>query len=205
MLFFLVKFISRRIRSILVSAAAVALTAGFNHAFAAPPIQGRVVGVADGDTITVLDDNKQQHRIRFKGIDAPESKQAFGNVSKAALSDLVYRKQVTVMWTEKDRYGRVLGTVMLDGTDINLRMISQGNAWHYKQYASSQSAKDRAAYASAEAAARSAGKGLWRDADPVPPWDFRRQKRSVETQDSAGDELGHGLVFIKALLAQGTR
>jgi endonuclease YncB( thermonuclease family) len=205
MLFFLVKFISRRIRSILVSAVAVALTAGFNHAFAAAPIQGRVVGVSDGDTITVLDANKQQHRIRFKGIDAPESKQAFGNVSKAALSDLVYRKQVTVMWTEKDRYGRVLGTVMLDGTDINLRMISQGNAWHYKQYASSQSAKDRAAYASAEAAARSTGKGLWRDPDPVPPWDFRRQKRSADDQDTASVELGPGLVFIKTLLAHGPR
>ena len=83
-------------------------------------IEGRVVGVADGDTITVLDNTNTQHKIRLAGIDAPEKKQPFGNVSKKSLSDLVYGKQVSVDYNKQDRYGRTVGKVMAEGVDANL-------------------------------------------------------------------------------------
>jgi len=86
-------------------------------------ITGKVVGVSDGDTITVLDANRQQHKIRLDGIDAPESSQDFGSRAKQSLSDLVFGKTVTVTSRKKDRYGRVLGTVTLDGKDINLEQV----------------------------------------------------------------------------------
>lgn len=79
----------------------------------ADTIVGRVVGVADGDTITVLDAEKVQHKVRVAGIDAPEKKQAFGQRSKASMSDLVFGKDVTVLTSKRDRYGRIIGKVMV--------------------------------------------------------------------------------------------
>lgn len=140
----------------------------------ADTLNGRVVGIADGDTITVLDATHQQHRIRLKGIDAPESKQAFGNVAKRELSDLVFGKAVDVRYYKEDRYGRLLGIVFFGGQDVNLAMISRGLAWHYKHYQRDQAPLDRERYAFAEDQARQAGIGLWRDPNPTPPWDFRR-------------------------------
>ncbi|OZA25665.1 MAG: nuclease [Hydrogenophilales bacterium 17-64-11] len=138
-------------------------------------IHGRVVGVSDGDTITVLDANHQQHRIRLTGIDAPEKKQEFGNVSKQALSGMVFGKEVSVNFAKRDRYGRVLGRVSAPGVqDVNLAQISAGMAWHYKRYAGDQPAAERAAYAAAERLAQAKGRGLWADKSPTPPWDFRR-------------------------------
>ncbi len=144
---------------------------------AAQPLSGRVVGVSDGDTLTVLDASKRTHKIRLLGIDSPEKKQPFGERAKQSLSDLVYNKQVTVEGSKQDRYGRDLGKIVLDGQDINLEQIRRGMAWHYKQYARDQSPADRAAYAEAEATARSQRIGLWQDAQPVPPWSFRRAGR----------------------------
>ena len=115
----------------------------------AAELTGLVVGVSDGDTITVLVD-KTPYKIRLAGIDAPESRQAFGQASKQHLSALVYKKPVTVLWVKKDRYGRTLGKVMVDGTDVCLEQIKAGVAWHYKRYASEQPAQDRADYAAAE-------------------------------------------------------
>jgi len=87
-------------------------------------IIGKVVGVSDGDTITVLDASKRQHKVRLDGIDAPESSQDFGSRAKQSLSDLVFGKTVTVLGSKKDRYGRTVGKVMLgDGKDINLEQI----------------------------------------------------------------------------------
>ena len=142
----------------------------------AATITGTVVSVADGDTITVLDATKTQHKIRLTGIDAPEKAQAFGQRSKQSLSDLVYLKQVTVETDKKDRYGRNLGKVLIDGKDVNLMQIERGFAWHYKAYELDQSVVDRMVYADAEDAARASRVGLWADAKPVPPWEFRRQK-----------------------------
>ena len=141
----------------------------------AAELAGLVVGVSDGDTITVLVD-KTPHKIRLAGIDAPESRQAFGQASKQHLSALVYKKPVTVLWENKDRFGRTIGKVMVDGTDACLEQIKAGLAWHYKRYASEQSAQDRADYAAAEDKAKRERSGLWADANPTAPWDWRREK-----------------------------
>jgi endonuclease YncB( thermonuclease family) len=140
-------------------------------------ITGNVVGVADGDTITVLDADRVQHKIRLTGIDAPEKKQAFGNRSKQSLSDMVFDKNVTVETDKRDRYGRELGKVLADGKDVNLEQVRAGMAWHYKAYVRTQSAIDRQAYADAENEAKDAKRGLWVDADPTPPWEWRHSKK----------------------------
>ena len=143
----------------------------------AATLYGQVVGVSDGDTITVLDSDKRQHKIRLEGIDAPEKAQAFGQVSKQALSDLVFDNRVIVEWSKEDRYKRLVGKVILSGTDINLKQTTAGLAWHYKKYSNEQTKADALLYASAENAARSRGLGLWADPHAVPPWDWRKQKK----------------------------
>ena len=143
----------------------------------AAELAGRVVGVIDGDTIDLLTPEKQQVRVRLAGIDAPEKKQAFGTVSKQALSDLIYGRDVPVGRPTKDRYGRVVGKVLLKGVDTDLKMVELGLAWHYKQYAREQSVVDRKLYAEAEDSARATRTGLWRDAEPVPPSLFRHPNR----------------------------
>lgn len=136
-------------------------------------VTGKVVGVHDGDTATVLDENKQQHKIRFNGIDAPELKQDFGNRSKQNLSDLIFGKTVTVKVDKKDKYNRAVGIVFLDGRDINIEQIKAGLAWHYKKYASEQSESDRKLYSEAEVAAQNAKLGLWSQPNPTAPWAYR--------------------------------
>ena len=137
----------------------------------AETVTGRVVGVADGDTITVLDADEVQHKIRLANVDAPEKKQAFGNRSKESLSDLVFDKTV-----KRDRYGRQIGKVLVNGQDVNLVQVERGMAWFYRQYQREQSPNDRRLYEAAEDAAKAGRRGLWRDVDPVPPWDFRHNK-----------------------------
>jgi len=142
---------------------------------------GRVVRIADGDTITVLDGINAQHRIRLQGIDAPELHQAFGTQSKKGLSDLIFDREVTVEYEKTDQYGRVVGKILLDGKDVNLEQVKAGMAWHYKEYQREQSPTDRELYARAEDEARNARRGLWVDADPIEPSAFRKeQKRERE-------------------------
>ncbi|GHD76511.1 thermonuclease family protein [Vogesella fluminis] len=142
-------------------------------------IEGVVVGVADGDTITVLDDSRQQHKVRFAFIDAPEKAQPFGTKAKQELSDKLYRRQVRVEVLEQDRYGRNVGRIWLGDEDVNLGQLRAGYAWHYRQYArKGQSAQEFSRYEQAQQAAQQQRQGLWQDATPVPPWDFRRQHRA---------------------------
>ena len=136
-------------------------------------ITGQVVSVADGDTITVLDADKVQHKIRLAGIDAPEKKQSFGNRSKESLSELAYDKAVTVETDKRDKYGRQVGKVLVNGQDVNLVQVERGMAWFYRQYQREQSPNDRRLYEAAEDAAKADKRGLWRDTDPKPPWEFR--------------------------------
>lgn len=147
-----------------------------SNAASGSTIEGRVIGVADGDTITVLDDAHTQHKIRLAGIDAPEKKQPFGQRSKESLSELVYSKTVTVETDKRDRYGREVGKVLVNGLDANLEQVKRGMAWHYKAYEREQSATDRQVYADAEKEASAARHGLWADGDPVPPWEFRHKR-----------------------------
>lgn len=169
------------------------LTVWFFSALLALPapaamIQGRVVGISDGDTVTVLDANKVEHKIRLAGIDAPEKSQPFGSQSKQHLSDLVFGKVVAVDWTKTDKYGRIVGKVMIGGKDANLNQVQAGMAWHYKAYEKEQSPTDRVEYAQAEANARTQRVGLWRDTNPTPPWDFRHGTGDayLEVQANAG-------------------
>jgi len=144
----------------------------------AETITGRVVGVADGDTITVLDADKMQHKIRLSGIDAPEKKQAFGNRSKESLSDLTFDKTVNVETSKVDRYGRQIGKVLVNGRDANMVQLERGMAWFYRKYQGEQAPNDQRLYEAAEDAAKAGKRGLWRDADPIALWDFRHGKRS---------------------------
>ena len=137
---------------------------------------GKVVRVADGDTLTILDATNVQHKVRLHGIDAPERKQAYGEASRKALAERVAGKVVRVEWTARDKYQRVLGTVYVGEKDINLAMLQAGYAWHYKRFDSN------AAYAQAEAEAKAAKRGLWRDPSPVAPWDFRQQQKARSKQ-----------------------
>ena len=140
-------------------------------------LQGKVVSVADGDTITVLDSQKTQHKIRLQGIDAPERAQPFGNKSRQSLHELVHGKQVTVDYQKKDKYGRVVGKILLNNTDVCLEQLKRGMAWHFKQYANEQPKEDQETYSLAEQQAKTELKGLWKDKQPVPPWEFRKQNK----------------------------
>ena len=139
---------------------------------------GLVVSIADGDTATILDASKRQHKVRLAGIDAPEKSQPFGNVSRQHLAGLIFQQTVTVNFTKTDRYRREVGTIIVDGRDANLAQLRAGMAWHYKQYEREQPLAERRAYAAAEIEARDAKRGLWREPTPVAPWDFRRARRN---------------------------
>jgi endonuclease YncB( thermonuclease family) len=141
----------------------------------AKTIEGLVVGVADGDTITVLDQQKNTYKIRLQGIDAPEKKQAFGEKSKQSLHDLVHGKQVRIEYDKEDKYGRIVGKITLDDLDICLQQLVLGMAWHYKKYQNEQSVADRVVYNDAELKSKSLKLGLWADETPMPPWEFRKK------------------------------
>lgn len=154
----------------IISTFAVAFaTFGVAHA----DFAGLVVRVSDGDTIKVRDRCGNLRTVRMLGIDAPEKMQAHGLESKANLYMMISGKKVYVRSSEKDKYGRDLGKVLYSKLDINLEQIKSGNAWHYKAYEQSQSAKDRLAYSAAENAARANLMGLWGGQDAVAPWEFR--------------------------------
>jgi endonuclease YncB( thermonuclease family) len=146
-----------------ISVAALALSILIFCPAHAEAIFGKVVGVSDGDTLTVLD--------------APEKKMPFGNRAKELLSDLIFGKQVVAEIGKTDRYGREVGKIIINGRDANLAMVEAGLAWHYKTYQKEQSTNDRLLYAIAEDQARSRRIGLWVDVDPIPPWDWRKASK----------------------------
>lgn len=136
---------------------------------------GKVVSVADGDTLTLLTPERTQLKVRLDGIDAPEEGQEFSAASKRALSSFVAGKTVAVQVSGTDRYGRALGAVIADGQNVNLAMVRAGYAWHYVKYS------DDAALAAAEKAARSERRGLWAGFNPTAPWDYRALKKQPQT------------------------
>lgn len=138
---------------------------------AADNFSGRVIGVSDGDTIKVLDSHFVQHKVRLANIDAPESGQAYGQVAKAKLSELVYGQNVVVQDQGSDRYGRTIGTVYLGTANINQEMVRAGLAWTYTRYATDP------VYKQLELAARSSRSGLWQDQSPVYPELWRKRNK----------------------------
>lgn len=141
---------------------------------------GRVVGIQDGDTVTVLDGAKQQHRVRIAGIDAPEKAQAFGASAKENLSRLAFGRQADVQCSKRDRYGREVCSVYVNARDVGLEQVRSGYAWWFREYAREQSPEDRKIYSGAESEARAARRGLWQDAVPTAPWDWRKRARGAD-------------------------
>ena len=139
----------------------------------ASEFEAEVVGVMDGDTIKVLTSDKQEIKIRFEHIDAPEKKQPFGQVCKSMLSDMIFGKTVYVRSQKRpDRYGRMIAEVFMceaSKESVNMALVRQGCAWHYKAFS-----KD-STYAEAERIARESRAGLWKDSHPVEPWNWRKR------------------------------
>jgi micrococcal nuclease len=139
---------------------------------AAEQFAGKVVGISDGDTISVLREGKAV-KVRLHGVDTPEKAQAFGTQARKFTSDLAFQREVTVEVHTTDRYGRLVGEVRLpDGRSLNQELVRAGMAWWYRQYAPKETT-----LAQLEADARAAKRGLWADAHPVPPWEWRKQPR----------------------------
>lgn len=140
-----------------------------------PPIvlanYGKVIGISDGDTITVLI-NETPIKIRLYGIDCPERGQEFGQKAKRFASDMVFGKTVMIKPTDKDRYGRTVAWVYVEGKSLNEELVKAGLAWHYKKYSSDIKLSD------AELKARNKKIGLWSNPHSIPPWEYRRLKRS---------------------------
>ena len=136
---------------------------------------GMVVGVTDGDTIKVMGAHNKQVKIRLYGIDTPERGQPFGKRAKQFTSKMVYGKVVEVEVMDTDRYGRTVAMIYADKNLLNEELVKAGLAWVYYQYCHELICH---AWADYQFAAKLDKRGLWRDPDPIPPWEFRRQRRN---------------------------
>ena len=143
----------------------------------ADTLTDKVVKITDGDTLYVLDATYKEHKIRLAGIDAPERKQAYGLASRKHLASIVAGQPVTIEYQKRDRYGRILGKVWVNGIDTCLEQVKVGFAWHYKKYQHEQSTEDQRLYAEAKIGARKERLGLWQENNPNPPWEHRRLYR----------------------------
>lgn len=148
-------------------------------ALAAEPFEARVAAVVDGDTIRVVDGQGQTHRIRLAGIDAPEKAQPFSRLATQRLRNRLNKQTVWIKPNKTDRYGRTVAQVRLGTVDVGLEQVRAGLAWYYKAYEAEMSAVDRTLYEQAETEARQLRRGLWQEAQPVAPWDFRRERRNT--------------------------
>jgi endonuclease YncB( thermonuclease family) len=166
-----------------IAALAVALPARSEE------LRGKVVAIADGDTITVLTDGKTQRKVRLAEIDTPESQQPYGSRSRQTLADLVFAKEVQVEVTDTDRYGRSVGRVHAGAQDVNAEMVRQGAAWVYRQYSHDPS------LLALEQEAQAAKRGLWAlpEAERMPPWEWRvaaREGRGQQLAAASSKQVG---------------
>lgn len=136
-------------------------------------IEGQVVTIEDGDTISVMTRERILHKVRLQAIDAPDDRQPYFEKSKKNLSNLLLRKTVRAVYHSKDSSGRLIATVYQNGRDVGLIQVESGLAWHYKRFSYEQTATARKSYSDAQALAVTERKGLWDDKSPIPPWVFR--------------------------------
>lgn len=150
-------------------------------AWAAAELRGRVVGITDGDTLTLLTPDNRQTRVRLAEIDTPESAQPYGNRSRQTLAELAFRRQVRVVVEDIDRYGRSVGRVYAGRRDVNAEMVRRGAAWVYRDYSRDP------ALPQLELEARLARRGLWAlpEAERIPPWEWRRRAREEREGEAA--------------------
>jgi endonuclease YncB( thermonuclease family) len=178
--------------AVAIAIVAVALTGFVSSIASTDALSGRVVGVTDGDTITVLTVAHKQVRVRLAEIDAPEKDQPWGQRSKALMSELVFGKPVTIQTSGQDQYGRTLGRVYVGPTNVNAEMVRRGAAWAYRAYLTDRS------LVTVETEARQAHLGLWSlpNSQTIPPWDWRRGQRTTQvvraprSVSSAGAQCG---------------
>lgn len=156
-------------------------------------ITGKVINVADGDTVTMMIDGRKE-KIRLYGIDAPELRQAFGKRAKLFTKSMAYGKTVSLLRMDQDRYGRTVGVITVDGISLNEALVTAGYAWHYRQF-SRDSKLD-----ALELEARLKRKGLWADPNPTPPWEFRKKKKRRQSNRAAlllpDGESSTGIVYL---------
>lgn len=153
------------IKHLTVIAALLACTALSAYA------QPRVVGVTDGDTLTVYDQTTNvQTKIRISAIDSPEKKQAFGQAAKQTLSNLCFEREATINYVDTDRYGRTVADVKCDGKDAGTHMVSSGMAWVYDKYS-----RGHVFLYPIQEQAKTERRGLWADSEPVQPWVWRKE------------------------------
>ena len=148
-------------------------------------LEGKVIKITDGDTVHVLDADKETHKIRLSGIDAPERGQPYGKAAGKFLGKQINQQTVCVDWHKRDRYKRLVGVIRYEGRDINLQLVKAGYAWHYKKYQREQTPADRVIYADAEVQARSDVVGLWQEPSPINPSDWRKGVRVAENDGAA--------------------
>jgi endonuclease YncB( thermonuclease family) len=139
----------------------------------AEPYSAKVIGITDGDTLKVLTNQNQQVKIRLSEIDCPERKQPWGNKAKQALSDFTFQKTVTIDPVTKDRYGRTVATVLVDGKNVNKALVQEGHCWVYRKYVQDSEFFDL------ENEAKANKRGLWglSETERMPPWEWRKQKK----------------------------
>lgn len=158
------------VRKILYTLVVVSLSVVCNFASAETFI-ARVIGISDGDTMTVLINEHEQIKVRLAEIDAPEKAQPFGKRSKQSLSDLCYQHTAVIERIDIDRYGRTVGKVQCDRVNVNEEQIRKGMAWVYRKYLRDHS------LLLLEQKAKSSRLGLWAESEPIPPWEWRKRSR----------------------------
>lgn len=164
-------------------------------------ISCKVVGIADGDSLTCLTDDRKQLKVRLNQIDAPEKKQAFGNAARKALSAYVFGKVVGLKTNGKDKYGRTLAEVFVRDLNVNKAMVADGFAWAYREHLTDSE------YSRMEEAARSKSLGLWSQPNPVYPSEFRHQERApvVTNQVKPAPAASSGLAARGKFTCSGKR
>ncbi len=166
-------------------------------AYASITFTGRVVDVADGDTLTMITSDNETIKIRLAGIDCPEGRQAHGDEARQFLASKVENRRVRIALETIDQYGRTVGQVLLNGENINEQIVAQGHGWVYRKYCTADHCKD---WLKLEKAARKARLGLWQEKDPKPPWEWRAEGRGQKTNQ--GDFTAKILPTVKSFFAK---